>query len=170
MIHIVKAKPADMAQLRQLAIETFTDTYAAKNDPIEFAKYLEQAFEENSFMAHIHNTDIQYFIAIQGLKWVGYIKLNCNDAQTEPEGTTAIELERIYVLSEFKGQKIGQKLIERAMEIGKSLGKNYLWLGVWEQNPEAIAFYEKMGFTVYGTHVFTIGNENQTDYMMRKYL
>ena len=81
--------------------------------------------------------------------------------------TDALELERIYIIKEFQGRKIGQKLLQRAMKIGFERNKAYLWLGVWEKNVDAIRFYQKHGFVKFGTHPYYIGNDKQTDWLMR---
>ncbi len=79
-----------------------------------------------------------------------------------------VEIERIYVLEAFKGIGAGRFMIEKTVEIAQSLGLDYIWLGVWAENEKAIRFYEKMGFTIFGEHIFRIGSDNQLDYLMLK--
>jgi ribosomal protein S18 acetylase RimI-like enzyme len=81
-----------------------------------------------------------------------------------------MEIERIYVLKEYHGHKIGQLLFEKAISIAKSMEKKYVWLGVWEKNERAIAFYTKNGFTVVDHHLFKLGDDVQTDYLMKRML
>ncbi len=71
------------------------------------------------------------------------------------------------MLREFHGKKIGQLLFDKARDCARKLGKTYLWLGVWEENHQAIGFYEKQGFTVFDKHIFKLGEDLQTDIMMR---
>jgi ribosomal protein S18 acetylase RimI-like enzyme len=59
-------------------------------------------------------------------------------------------------------------LFDKALQIAQSYSKTYLWLGVWEENTKAIAFYKKNGFVVFDTHIFRLGEEVQTDYLMKK--
>ena len=98
---------------------------------------------------------------------VGYIKLNEYASQTEPEGDDALEVERIYVVKEEQGKGYGKLLIQKAIAVAQAKGKNKLWLAVWEKNPNAIRFYKKMGFEVYGTHIFQMNDEPQIDFMMK---
>lgn len=79
----------------------------------------------------------------------------------------ALEIERIYVLSEYHGKRIGQLLYEKAMQIAKQSNADYIWLGVWEENPRAISFYKKNGFVEFDKHIFKLGDDEQTDIMMK---
>jgi len=95
--------------------------------------------------------------------------LNFGQAQTEVKDNKALEIERIYVLKEFQGKKVGQLLYEKAMQIAIQKNAAYVWLGVWEKNPKAINFYKKNSFVEFDKHLFMLGNDQQTDIMMRKY-
>ena len=98
---------------------------------------------------------------------LGYLKLNFKDAQTEKVEENYFEIERIYVLKAFLGQKIGQILFDKAIEIGREKNLEYVWLGVWEENHRAIKFYEKNGFKIFGKHDFVLGKDVQTDLLMK---
>jgi len=78
-----------------------------------------------------------------------------------------MEIERIYVLKDFHGKNIGQLLFEKAIELATQKNANYIWLGVWEENPRAINFYKKNGFVEFDKHIFVLGDDEQTDIMMR---
>jgi len=78
-----------------------------------------------------------------------------------------MEIERIYARKEYLGNKVGQILIEKSIEIAKQKKMDYIWLGVWRENPRAISFYSKNGFTEFGTHPFMMGNVEQTDILMK---
>ena len=96
-----------------------------------------------------------------------YMKINSDKAQTEPGHPSTLEVQRIYVLQEYKGKHIGKKLIQKAIETGKTYDLHYIWLGVWENNRNAIKFYEKQGFIKFDTHIFDLGEEAQTDNLMK---
>ena len=98
---------------------------------------------------------------------VGYLKINFGQSQTELKDDKAFEIERIYVLKEYHGKNVGQLLYEKAIEIAKQKNKDYLWLGVWEENPRAINFYKKNGLVEFDKHIFKLGNDEQTDIMMK---
>ena len=100
----------------------------------------------------------------------GYLKINVNDAQSEQISDDALEVERIYIRTKFKRNGLGKYLITLAEDIAISKNKKVIWLGVWEHNPNAIAFYEKMGFIYTSSHSFFMGDEEQTDYIMIKNL
>lgn len=95
------------------------------------------------------------------------MKVNFGNVQTELKDNSALEIERIYVLKDYHGKKIGQKLYEKAIEIAKEKDAKYIWLGVWEENHRAINFYQKNGFEVFDKHIFVLGNDEQTDIMMK---
>ena len=94
------------------------------------------------------------------------LKRNFGHSQTELNDNEALEIERIYVLKDFQGKKIGQKLYEKAVEVAKQNKVKYIWLGVWEKNQKAIDFYEKNGFVPFDKHIFVLGDDEQTDIMM----
>jgi ribosomal protein S18 acetylase RimI-like enzyme len=100
-------------------------------------------------------------------KVIGYLKLNMGISQTELKDNDALEIERIYVLKAFQGKKVGQLLFDKAITIAKELQVAYVWLGVWEENKRAIQFYTKNGFVEFDQHVFVLGDEPQTDIMMK---
>lgn len=108
-----------------------------------------------------------YFI-YYGNNPAGYLKINYSPAQTDINDPDSLEVERIYVKHEFKKKGLGAGLISHAAELAQESGKRYLWLGVWEKNKEAIAFYLKMGFRKTGVHSFKLGNELQSDIIMKK--
>ena len=95
------------------------------------------------------------------------LKINVGSAQTELKDDKALEIERIYVISKFQGKKIGQLLYDYALDLAMQGKYDYIWLGVWEENQKAIKFYTKNGFVEFDKHVFRLGNDEQTDIMMK---
>ncbi|MEP6931970.1 MAG: GNAT family N-acetyltransferase, partial [Flavobacterium sp.] len=96
-----------------------------------------------------------------------YLKLNFGASQTELKDSKALEIERIYVPKEYHGQKVGQVLYEKAILVAKQKDVDYVWLGVWEENHRALSFYKKNGFVEFDKHIFRLGNDEQTDIMMK---
>ena len=80
----------------------------------------------------------------------------------------SLELERIYILKEFQGAGLGKDLLDYTISIAIEHGKKYIWLGVWEHNERAKRFYQKNGFYRIGEHSFVVGDDAQTDFVMRK--
>jgi ribosomal protein S18 acetylase RimI-like enzyme len=95
------------------------------------------------------------------------MKLNEGGAQTELQKEDSFEIERIYVLSDFQGKGIGRQLLEKAIQMAKEKKASYIWLGVWEENKRAIQFYKKNGFIAFDEHYFMLGDDKQTDIMMK---
>ena len=132
------------------------------------ANYLETSFNSENLATQLNNPESIFFLALDKETPVGYLKLNTGSAQTEPQEGRALEIERIYVKSSHHGKKVGQLLYEKALEIAESQQHSYLWLGVWEHNLRAIKFYEKNGFEKLDQHIFKMGDDEQTDIMMKK--
>ncbi|RZL30005.1 MAG: GNAT family N-acetyltransferase, partial [Pedobacter sp.] len=132
--------------------------------------YLQTSFNVDKVKSELNNEHSQFFMAWDEEDAIGYLKVNFTDAQTELQEEDSLEIERIYVLADYHGKKIGQLLYDKAIEIAIENQKKSIWLGVWEENPKAIRFYEKNGFVPFSKHIFKMGDEEQTDLMMRKIL
>lgn len=91
-----------------------------------------------------------------------------NPAQTDRNDPASLEIERIYVSGGFQGEGLGRYLMEQAIQIAVARKKKYIWLGVWEKNERAIRFYKRNGFYKTGIHSFVVGEDVQTDHLMRK--
>ncbi|WP_129713925.1 GNAT family N-acetyltransferase [Pedobacter sp. SYP-B3415] len=169
-VKIEKASAADADVLQQIGRQTFTETFAASNDAGNLREYLEEAFSREKLTAELGNPDSCFYFALIGDKVVGYLKLNTGIAQTERQDEEAVEIERIYVLTDYHGRKVGQLLLNQAVRLAIGRQSPYVWLGVWEKNPRAIRFYQKNGFVAFDKHIFRLGAEVQTDIMMKKVL
>ncbi len=98
---------------------------------------------------------------------IGYIKLNFKQAQTELDDLNAMEIERIYLLQQFQGHNLGVMLLNKAKAIAAEYKCSYIWLGVWENNHQAIRFYRSNGFTAFSTHPFNFDGDMQTDILFK---
>mgnify|MGYP002653514718 CR=1 FL=1 len=164
---IKKISLSNLAELQKIGRETFAQTFSQDNSPEEMAKYLDKKFSVEKLTEELQNPDSEFYFAEKNGRVAGYLKLNSGAAQTEEMEGTGLEIERIYVLKEFHWQKVGQVLFEKAVELAKKKDADYLWLGVWEKNERAINFYKKNGFSEAGSHIFKLGDEEQTDLIMR---
>ncbi|WAC13072.1 GNAT family N-acetyltransferase [Dyadobacter pollutisoli] len=169
-IIISKASLQDLATIQQIGRETFLETFAEANTEADMEKYLAENFSDEKMNSELSNPDSQFFIAWDDKIPVGYLKVNSGLAQTELKDPSSLEIERIYVKKAYHGQMVGQILYEKSLEVAQLQKNAYLWLGVWEQNPKAIRFYEKNGFKVFDKHIFKFGEDEQTDIMMKKVL
>jgi hypothetical protein len=133
----------------------------------DIENYLKDNFSYEQLELEIRNDYSQFYIVENNEEVVAYMKLNFDKAQTEAEHENTLEVQRIYVLQEYQGKRIGKLLMQKAIEIGKRNNLNYIWLGVWEKNISAIKFYEKQGFKKFSTHIFKLGEDEQIDYLMK---
>lgn len=169
-ITVLPAGPQDLNTLQRISRETFYETFAASNTESDMQKYLEENLGTERLGAELQHPDSLFYIAWDGAEPVGYLKLNLTTAQTELQDPNAVEIERIYVKASCQGRKIGQLLYEYAVEVARERHKNYIWLAVWEENHKAIGFYNKQGFVAFDKHIFKLGDDEQTDIMMKKLL
>lgn len=157
----------DLEELVEISRKTFVDSFEKDNDPEDFKNYIDSAFEKGIIAKQLKNPNsLFYFVFIDELL-VGYFKLNISDAQTDIKSEESIELERIYVDRDFQGQQIGKQMLLEAIALASQQNKTYMWLGVWENNTDAIRFYQKHGFKKFGTHPYYIGRDKQIDWLMR---
>ncbi|MEK4048492.1 MULTISPECIES: GNAT family N-acetyltransferase [Bacillus] len=157
-------------ELQKVGIDTFIETFQNQNKAEHIDVYVKTAFHPNQLLKELHHPSSQfYFVQVNG-EVAGYLKLNMDDAQSEEMGSEALEIERIYIKQSFQKQGLGRYLINQAFEIAKKYHKRDVWLGVWEHNKAAIAFYQKLGFVQTGVHAFLMGDEEQLDFIMTKTL
>jgi ribosomal protein S18 acetylase RimI-like enzyme len=166
-IEIRKAGLADIGQLQEISISTFSETFSASNTEENMNKYLAESFSLEKLTQELADQNADFYFALIDKTVIGYLKLNTGQAQTELKDGKALEIERIYVLKEFHGKKVGQILYEKAIQIAQQANVAYVWLGVWEENLRAINFYQKNGFVAFDKHIFKLGNDEQVDIMMK---
>ena len=166
-MHIRKASLLDIDALQRIGTETFKETFAADNSENNLSNYINTAFSIEKMKEELNNEKSAFFFVEDEGRVIGYLKINREDAQSEDKLSNSMEIERIYVLKEFHGKKVGQLLFNKAIEIAHQYGVKQVWLGVWEHNPRAIRFYEKNGFKLFDKHIFTLGDDEQTDHLMK---
>src|SRR5690554_2952676 len=164
---IKKVTLDDIDQLQKIGRQTFYETFSAGNTEENMTKYLNEGFSIDKLTTELNDKNAEFYFATFNNNIIGYLKLNFGQSQTELKDDKALEIERIYVLKEFHGKKVGQILYDKAIEIAKNKNADYVWLGVWEENPRAINFYKKNGFVDFDKHIFKLGNDEQTDIMMK---
>ena len=162
-----KVTLSDIDQLQKIGRQTFFETFAAGNTEENMQKYLAEGFTVEKLTAELTDPHSEFYFAEIDKEVIGYLKLNTGASQTELKDDKALEIERIYVLKEYHGKKAGQLLYNKALTIAREKGSDYVWLGVWDQNSRAISFYKKNGFVAFDQHIFTLGDDEQTDIMMK---
>ncbi|MEY4038429.1 MAG: hypothetical protein RIR67_739 [Bacteroidota bacterium] len=166
-IKIKKITLADIVQLQEIGRQTFAETFSSTNTEENMKAYLEEGFSNAKLSAELDNPNSEFYFATLNNTVIGYLKINFGLAQTELKDDKALEIERIYVLQEFHGKKVGQLLYDQAIHLAKEKKADYVWLGVWEKNHRAIQFYTKNGFVEFDQHIFVLGDDEQTDIMMK---
>ena len=159
-----------MRKLQEISYETFNDTFKDQNSPDNMNAYLEKAFNLKKLELELSNIYSQFFFVYYNNDVAGYLKVNVNDAQSEEMGDESLEIERIYIKKKFQKHGLGKYMLNKAMEVAMERNKRKVWLGVWEKNENAMAFYKKMGFVQTEAHSFYMGDEEQTDFIMTKTL
>lgn len=160
----------DIEQLQTIGRETFSETFSSSNTKEDMAKYLAFSFSIEKLTEELNNEHSEFYFAVVDDKIVGYLKLNLGCSQTELQESISLEIERIYVLQQYHGKKVGQVLYEKAMQVAEDKKVDYVWLGVWEENPRAIRFYQKNGFVEFDKQIFRLGDDEQIDLRMKKFL
>ncbi|WP_281239324.1 GNAT family N-acetyltransferase [Flavobacterium praedii] len=167
MIDFKKANLDDLIAIQNISKLSFIETFAAINTPENIEKYLQESFSKDQLTIEISNPNSPFYLVYIDNKPIGYLKINLGDAQTEYFEEPTLEIQRIYVLQAFHGKKIGQLLLDEAIKIAKQLAVDFIWLGVWEENHRALHFYAKNGFVTFDKHVFVLGDDKQTDLLMK---
>jgi len=166
--HIHRATAADAAVLAALAERTFRDTFAAVNTPEDMAAHAAASYGADKQRAEIESERIRtLLIECDGI-CAGYAQLRIGPAPECVQADRAVELWRFYIDRDWIGRGLAPLLMDAVDAEAVALDANTLWLGVWERNPRAIAFYRKRGFVEVGAHVFQLGADAQTDLIMQR--
>ncbi|GGG93200.1 GNAT family N-acetyltransferase [Pedobacter zeae] len=168
-ITIERVNVAEVKKLQEIGRFTFFEAFAEVNTEQNMSNYLENHFSEEQLENELNNRDSQFYFARVKEKVIAYLKINLGEAQNE-KIDDALEIERIYVLKAFHGKGVAQALYQKAIDIAHQMQLGKVWLGVWEENYRALRFYEKNGFTAFGKHAFWLGDDEQTDLLMKKEL
>jgi ribosomal protein S18 acetylase RimI-like enzyme len=164
-INIREAVASDAELIADMSRRTFYDTFAADNSQEDMGKFLNEQFTKEALMKEVGAAGNIFLLAFSNDEPAGYARLRMNDTAS---AGNSIELARLYAETNMIGKGVGKALMEACIETAKKLGKQSIWLGVWEKNQRAIDFYTKFGFEKFGEHEFLLGNDLQTDWLMKK--
>jgi diamine N-acetyltransferase len=167
-IPIRPADASDAGALAALARRTFSETFAAANDPADLAAFLDATYGTDIQLAELRDAALSYLVAERDGALVGYALLRRNAVLPCISDPTAVELQRLYVSSDCHGTGLAQRLMTACIDTARTAGATTLFLGVWEHNPRAIRFYEKQGFTTVGEHTFRVGSDDQRDLILAR--
>ncbi|MES2513716.1 MAG: GNAT family N-acetyltransferase [Bacteroidota bacterium] len=166
-IDIIKITEGEIELLRKISVLTFTETFSDQNSDADMQKYIQENLSVQKLLTELHTIGSEFYFLRATDNVIGYLKLNRGLAQTEKQSHDSLEIERIYVCREFHGKGFGNLLLKQAINSAEDQQLKYIWLGVWEQNHKAISFYKKNGFIQFDTHVFKLGEDEQTDILMK---
>ena len=166
MVVIRPAKLSDAASLAAIAEQTFRETFAADNSAENINLHCAQKFSAQLQGEEVSDPQLVTLLAEIAGELVGFAQLRLAHATTRVKADRPAELHRIYVSSKWHGRGVANELMRAVHAAAASAGSDCLWLGVWERNLKAIAFYRKCGFSVVGDHVFMLGQDQQRDLIM----
>ena len=167
---IKKCSLDDILDLQKIYRQTFFETFSEQNSEENMRIFLDKAYSEEKLKSEIEDKESETFIAVENQKILGVLKINTGNAETESGLENSLEIQRIYILKESKGLGIGTVFMNLAEKKARELGVSFIWLGVWEKNFPAQKFYTDKGFRKFSEHAFVLGDDIQTDFLMKKEL
>ncbi|MBC7828075.1 MAG: GNAT family N-acetyltransferase [Chitinophagaceae bacterium] len=169
-ITIRMATAQDAELIADISRQTFYEAFAAQNTAENMEQFMNTQFEKGRLMAELGDPENIFLLAYQDDELAGYVKLRDSENPQHLENAAAIEIVRIYTTASMIGKGIGKVLMQACIDIAKKRDKAIVWLGVWERNQRAIGFYTKWGFEKFSEHDFILGNDIQTDWLMKKHI
>jgi ribosomal protein S18 acetylase RimI-like enzyme len=166
--NVRRATVEDARLLAELGAQTFAEAFAEENSPEDMAAYLADSFNAGGLTEELTDPLSVFFVADVEGRAAGYAKLHPGHLSDSVKGQRPIELVRLYVSKEWLGRGVGQALMQRCIEEARGLGFQTIWLGVWERNRRAQAFYRKWDFQEVGEHIFQLGSDAQRDIVMQR--
>lgn len=168
MIQIRFCTEADASLIADLSRQTFYETFASENTAADMEKFMTEQFSREALMKEVGAEGNIFFLAYDGETPVGYARMRESNNPPELGDKRTIEIARIYAATSCIGKGVGKALMQKCIDAAKEMNKEVVWLGVWQKNQRAIDFYTKWGFEKFSTHVFVLGNDPQTDWLMKK--
>ena len=162
------ARPADRDALAALAARAFRAAFGAQNDPADLDAYVGAAFDARQCGAELADPALRVLLAEDADGLRGYATLRDGAVDACVTGPAPLEVWRLYAAPEAVGQGVGAALMGACLDAARAMNRETVWLGVWDQNPRAIAFYERWGFRTVGSHGFRLGEDHQTDLVMAR--
>jgi len=169
-ISIRRATSGDAELIADLSRSTFLETFASQNTKENMDKFMNEQFTREKLMKEVGAQQNIFLIAEIDDEAVGYARMREVPNPAGLDSLPAIELARIYSVQSRIGKGIGSALMKKCIEVAQQEKKQVLWLGVWEKNEHAISFYERWGFEKFSEHEFVLGDDVQTDWLMKKAL
>ena len=160
----------DIDTLVALGIKTFRDTFDEFNSPENMIRYINSTFTKKILEHEMKQPGTVFFLAFDEWRAVGYAKIRTSNPPEGLNNDSVLEIERLYAHKHYVGKRVGHLLMQTCIAYARKKNVRTLWLGVWENNTRAISFYQKNGFEKFGQHTFMLGDDSQTDWLMKKEL
>jgi ribosomal protein S18 acetylase RimI-like enzyme len=160
----------DAALIADLSRKTFYETFTVFNTKEDMDKFMNEQFTHEALRDEVGAAGNIFLLAFDDKLPVGYARMRENNNPPELHSENAMEISRIYADTNSIGRGVGKVLMQKCIDIAIEMKKEIIWLGVWEKNQRAIDFYNKWGFEKFSEHPFILGNDMQTDWLMKKQL
>ena len=170
-VTIRRATTEDAASLADLGARLFDQTFRAQNTAEDMESFLASTYSPDLQRAEIADPDRTTFLALGGDgSAIGFAMVRRGTRANGVIGERPVEVQRIYVDRESHGSGVGASLMNSCVEQARAWNGDILWLGVFQKNPRAIAFYKRQGFEIVGVQEFMVGSDLQHDYVMARRL
>jgi len=167
-INITPCKAEQLELLRDISIETYQYTFADSNSDELMQQYFRDALNLEKLSLELQTTGSYFYFIYVDQEVAGFLKVNIDDAQSDYSDEIGLEVERFYIRQSYLRRGLGKTLMQFAYGVAQKFNKNSIWLGVWEGNLRARAFYESQGFYHIGEHPFDMAGDIQTDLVLKK--
>ena len=162
------ATALDAELIADFSRKTFYETFGTHNTKENMDKFMKEQFTRESLIKEVSEPGNIFLLAMNEEKPVGYVRMREGEKYPEFGDRDSLEIARIYVVNKFIGTGVGKLMMQKCISLAKEIKKDIIWLGVWEKNKRAISFYTKWGFEKFAEHPFLLGDEVQTDCLMKK--
>jgi diamine N-acetyltransferase len=163
-----QAGTADATIVAAIAERTFRATFADQNSATDMDALCQSAYGTEIQRRELADPARETWILDDHGTAVGYFMLRRGAPPEGAVGTVPVEILRFYLDQHQQGTGAGRQMMTFALERCTRMGADAVWLGVWEENLRAIAFYERFGFSVFGSHIFRVGSDPQTDLLLHR--
>jgi ribosomal protein S18 acetylase RimI-like enzyme len=167
-LNIRRATIEDAKLLSELGAQTFVEAFAEDNTPEDMAAYLAASFNLEQLTTELTDPLSIFFVAEVDGDAAGYAKIHSGKVLAGVSDQKSVELVRLYVSQKWLGCGVGQALMQKCIDEAREMGFQIIWLGVWERNQRALAFYRKFHFHEVGEHNFQLGSDMQRDILMQR--
>lgn len=170
MLKIRIASSEDAELIADMSRQTFYETFVSQNTKENMDKFMNGVFTKDALTKEVGAPGNIFLLAYDEQEPVGYVRMRENNNPPELSNMETIEIARIYATTNSIGKGVGKALMQESLKMATEKKKQVVWLGVWEKNQRAIEFYTRWGFEKFSTHIFMLGDDPQTDWLMKKEL